>query len=354
MRIQLVDSPDNMSIHLPVLGGWPRKRASAIRQFVTFAFLSMILWAATEHVNVAQAGNVHRSARQGDVKVELRDDVAQGVLTIRIGPMNLPAHMPHRYLPDLFMPVPFDAWFIAYHSGLLDEQEQFLPRNLLHHLVLFNSTARDMICEENKEVLFAAGSELTIYPEVPGMGYRVKEGNRIKIQTMVANPTNTAYPRAFLEVQVKYKRSSELPPLKDVYPALFYIGQCRGNPLYDLKPGRNMQLSVVEVRYAGKLITAGGHMHDYALELKLENVTKREEILTLKPQLDAEGRLLSMPQVSFTDSGGYKLDRGDIVKLTAIYDNPTGKRLRMAGMAVIIGAFLPDNGEELAAAKRIK
>jgi len=88
-------------------------------------------------------------------------------------------------------------------------------------------------------------------------------------------------------------------------------------------------------------------MHDYGRSLKLENLARRETIVELKPQLDGEGRFLSLPIIPLDAYGGYKLRRGDTLRLSSTYENPTGRVLRKAAMGNMVGAFLPDNEEEM-------
>ena len=59
-----------------------------------------------------------------------------------------------------------------------------------------------------------------------------------------------------------------------------------------------------------------------------------------------------MPVVRFTDRGGYRLNKGAVVKVTAIYDNPTGKLLPEAAMGIVVGYFLPDDDRQLAALRK--
>jgi hypothetical protein len=75
--------------------------------------------------------------------------------------------------------------------------------------------------------------------------------------------------------------------------------------------------------YSGVLIGLGGHLHDYGEQLKLVDVTRNEPIATLDAKLDPRGRILSIPIVRFNDRGGFPLNKGDVVKVTATYGNPT-------------------------------
>ena len=328
-------------------------------RIVIFAFLSLILWPAAEGMNMAHAEDAHRGEYPGDVKVELHDKVAQRVLTIRIGPIDLPAHAHHMLLPDLFVTIPFDGWFIAFQPRLVDDGDTSLPGRLLHHLAFFNTARRGFICDTLEEPTYAVGSELLPWPAPHGGGYPIEKGSRIRISTMLHNPTETPMLGIYLVVRTRYKLITDQRALKNAYPVWFHVGNCPpqgdvASLMFDLNPGKSVVTQQWIVDYPGKLIGVGGHIHDYGRQLHLENVTQKEPIATIYPKLDRKGRIVSIPNLSLAKRGGYQLNRGDIVKVTALYDNPTGERLPMGGMAIVVGAFVPDNDEEFAAAMRIR
>src|SRR5260370_14321954 len=106
--------------------------------------------------------------------------------------------------------------------------------------------------------------------------------------------------------------------------------QSCGNSGYDLKAGKNENTGTVTVKYNGILLGVGGHMHDYATQITLEDATRKEKVVTLDAKLDEKGQLLSIPVVTFFDRGGYKFTAGDQRQITATYHNtacqalPTG------------------------------
>jgi hypothetical protein len=120
-----------------------------------------------------------------------------------------------------------------------------------------------------------------------------------------------------------------------------------GESDYDLKPGRNVTAGTVKLDYSGVLLGVGGHMHDYGRGLVLENVTRKENIATLDASLDDQGHLLSIPIAYFVQQGGYHLNKDDVVKVTAIYDNQSGRDLSQGAMGMVVGYFLPDNDSEM-------
>jgi hypothetical protein len=178
----------------------------------------------------------------------------------------------------------------------------------------------------------------------------VHKGDRIRVSTMFHNPTAASYPETWLEVKVEYRSAAKSEPLQSVYPAWFDVGEC-GNSAYDLGPGRTLKMGEFKLGFSGLLLGVGGHIHDYGRQLDLFNVTRGEDIATLKAQLDPSGRIQGMPIVRFTDRGGYKLNKGDMLRVSAIYENPLEKPIPEGAMGIVVGYFLPDNDAEVARLK---
>ncbi len=75
-------------------------------------------------------------------------------------------------------------------------------------------------------------------------------------------------------------------------------------------------------------------------------------IATLSAKLDPQGRILEMPVVTFIGRGGYRLVPGHRIRVSATYENPTGKRLEEGAMGIAVGYFLPDDAGAMAAFER--
>lgn len=84
----------------------------------------------------------------------------------------------------------------------------------------------------------------------------------------------------------------------------------------------------------------------------MESATRGEEIAWLAAETDADGRLLSIPIIPFFAVGGYQLAADEVVRVTAYYDNGTGRRLPDGAMGIVVGYFLPDDDAHMAALKR--
>src|SRR2546429_658103 len=139
------------------------------------------------------------------------------------------------------------------------------------------------------------------------------------------NATKTMFAIADLEMKIDYGLPIK-KQLKSDFPAWFDVQQC-GDSDYDFKLGRNVTSWTLRLDYSGILLGVGGHLHDYGRQLVLENLTRKQNIATLDASLDEKRRLLSIPLTLFVQQGGYHLSKDDLVKVTARYDNQSGKEL---------------------------
>lgn len=296
-------------------------------------------------------GGMHHTLAKG---VKLEQKIEGSTIVLRVGPMNLPANTSHMKMPqppDLVWQVPIDGWLLGYTPKLVDVQGNTVPGRVLHHTAFWNENRSDFLCPNKEEHIFGAGGELTNWAVIPGYGYRVQMGDKIRIETMVYNPTNTSYDQVYFEVTIPFERAGAGTKLKNFYPAWMDVKSC-GDSAYDLPAGNSKRTGTVTVKYNGVLLGVGGHMHDFAKRLVLEDVTRRETVATLDAKVDEHGEILSMPTVLFLDRGGYKFSAGDVLRISATYDNTTGKLLRDGAMGIVVGYFVPANDADLAHLRR--
>ncbi|HEV2197329.1 MAG TPA: hypothetical protein VGR55_17215 [Candidatus Acidoferrum sp.] len=307
-----------------------------------------------EHQGGFMQGGMHHAIAKG-VALEANVDSATHTVTLRVGPMNLPAHTGHMKMPqppDQTWQIPFDGWLLAYHPKLVDAAGNTVPGTLLHHTAFWNENRSDFLCPNKEEHIFGAGSEMTDWAEIPGYGYHVQKGDKIRIETMVYNPTAASYDKVYLQVDIPFQDATEsAAPRKNVYPAWMDVKSC-GNSGYDVPAGKSEKSGTVTVKYDGILLGVGGHLHDYGREIVLEDATRKDTVATLDAKVDDKGLLESVPVKLFVQQGGYKFSAGDVLKTTATYDNPTGKLLRDGAMGIAVGYFVPNDDAKMAALRR--
>src|SRR5260370_1274856 len=80
------------------------------------------------HGGLMQEGMRHAVAR--GIKIEQQVDSASHTITLREGPMTLPARTSHMKMPqppDLFWSIPIDGWLLAYAPHLVDARGNAVP-----------------------------------------------------------------------------------------------------------------------------------------------------------------------------------------------------------------------------------
>src|SRR6266849_2267101 len=301
-------------------------------------------------------GGMHHAVAKG-VMLDSKVDSTAHSVTLRVGPMNLPANTDHMKMPqppDLIWAVPFEGWLLAYHPRLVDSNGGAVPGTVLHHVAFWNENRADFLCPNKEEHIFGAGSEMTDWAELPGYGYRVQKGDKIRIETMVYNPTATSYDKAYLEVNIPYadaNAASVAKVIQNVYPAWMDVKSC-GDSSYDVPAGKSEKTGTVTVKYDGVQLGVGGHMHDYGRQIVLQDVSRKETVATLDAKSDDQGHLESVPVKLFLEEGGYKFAKGDVLKVSATYENPTGKLLRDGAMGIAVGYFAAADDAKMAALRR--
>lgn len=289
-----------------------------------------------------------------DAELSVADDPDAGVLTVRLGPLDLPARSDHHAAaqpPDRFLEIPFHGWLTAYAPRLVDGAGGEVPGRLLHHVAFWNASRSDFLCPNKEEHIFGAGGELNEWIPVPGFGYRVGPDDRIRIEAMFHNPTDRDHPATYLEVEVRYRKADAGEPLRSVYPVWIDVQEC-GPSDYDLPPGESVRTGEVRVPLAGRLLGVGGHLHDHGERLRLESLTRGVEIAELEPELDAAGRIVSMPIVPFFLEGGRPVGEGERLRVTAVYESPAEEALPGGAMGIVVGYFLPEEPGRMAAFRR--
>lgn len=172
-------------------------------------------------------GGMHHAVTKGVTLETKLDDVAD-TITLREGPINLPANTSHMKMPqppDFQWTIHMNAWLLAYSPRLVDADGNEVPRRVLHHTAFWNENRVDFLCPNKEEHVFGAGSEMTNWIQVPGY---CKKGDEIRVETVVHNPTGTSYENVFLEVRIPYQEADAPgpPARKSYYPAWIDAKSC--------------------------------------------------------------------------------------------------------------------------------
>jgi hypothetical protein len=287
----------------------------------------------------------------------ISDDLAAHVLTLRLGPLSLAARTEKSVMhqaPELFWKIPLDGWLISFAPRIVDETGRALPNSMIQHVALRHTGRSDFLCPSKEEQIYAAGDGMIEWPALRGYGYEVKRGDRIRINSALQNSSATAYPRAYLEINVGYElqtRGAAAQALQSIFPAWLDVQQC-DDSVYELNPGLNLRSGQFQFLQAGTLLGLRGYLRDFGRRIEVANQAHDQPIARLEPRLDTQGHILSMPPVDFQAKGGYKIARGERFRVTVLYQNTTGRILPDAALGVAVGYFLPDDAKAMLAFKR--
>ena len=266
---------------------------------------------------------------------------------IDIGPVSMPAHGGHGDVEQpspLALELPVDGWLRGLSFDLVDEKGQQLPRRMLHHLNLIVPDRRELFSQIMLRI-GAAGPETKPYVLPWFLGYRVRPGDSLLVTAMLHNPTAQEHQGVRLLVRLQMSPPARwLRPLA-IRPVYLDVMPPAGVHAYDLPPGRSVKSWEGRPAVASRLLAAGGHLHQYGTSLRLEDVTSGKVIWEMRPKLDAGGEVVGMPTRYFLPFG-VPLSPDHRYRLSAEYDNPTGKVLPGGGMGALGGIVLPPSGNE--------
>lgn len=265
--------------------------------------------------------------------------------TIETSPVSLPAGSGHEHgkPPDpLQMKLPVDGWLRALSYELVDEKGERLPPQLLHHVNLIAPERRDLFSPIMLRI-GGAGPETPPYSLPPLLGLPVRRGDSLLVTTMLHNPTPRSYEGVRLRIRLQLSQATPwLKPLS-VQPLYLDVTPPSDAHSFDLPPGRSTKSWEATPAIAARLLAAGGHLHQYGTSLRFEDVTTGDLLWETRPKAGKQGEVERMP-IRYFLPFGIKLIPDHVYRLTAEYDNPTGKVLVNGGMGAIGGIVMPASG----------
>jgi hypothetical protein len=120
-----------------------------------------------------------------------------------------------------------------------------------------------------------------------------------------------------------------------------------GTSAWDLPPGRSEKSSEFTMPLGGSILALGGHVHDYARSVRLEDAENGKVLVRLDTKLTSDGHLVTLGKRVFGfHEEGLALLPNHRYRVVAQYDNPTGHVLKQGGMASMAGAFVPNDVRE--------
>jgi len=256
-----------------------------------------------------------------------------------IGPLNLPADMGHLRLPIQLAEMPVDGWLHGFEVRMEDGEGNDLPMDLLHHVNFIDPDKRDVFAPIARRVI-AAGRE-TRQKKLPALfGYPIQAGDRLIISSMFANPIGEDIPEAYLRVRIAYSLEEDgfVQP-RDVYPFYLDVMGPVGAKDFAVPPGKTVHSYEASPVIEGRILGIGGHLHDYAKVLRLEDVTADKVIWEAEPEYSDEGRLVGVSESRLWLTGGIKVSPDHVYRIYVEYENPMSHPTPDGGMGEIGGVI---------------
>ncbi len=235
---------------------------------------------------------------------------------------------------------PIEGWLRGARVELEDAAGGPLPQQRLHHVNLLNFDRRQLV-HPAVERLYAAGQETKPVRFPSTVGTPIRRGTRLGL--LAAFAPDDLPPGSLIRLRLDWMPTSMTPSPVAVYPVLVDVGFRPGeSPAYDLPPGRSVRELTFTVPLSGRILAAGGHMHDYGERLTLQEVGGGE-VLSLEAELSKDGRMRSIPLRIYGVTGrGRPLRAGRVYLLRVEYDNRTGATIPAGAMGELALLFAPD------------
>lgn len=282
-------------------------------------------------------------------------DSARHELVITTGPYTLPNMPPmadHAMMdlgashdtPISRFTWPIEGWFRGFKIEVMDRDGKPLPRHIMHHMVMVNFDRRQLVYPA-AERLMGAGTE-TGDARIPRtVGIPMKANTSLGLYVAWHNDTGKDLDGVMLQVTLEWTPRNQNPSPLSVLPIYMDVNlTVGGSNTFDVPPGKSDKAFEFTLPVGGRLLAVGGHMHDYGVQVRLEDVESGRVLTTVVADRDTSGRVTKVSRKLFGVSGeGLRLRAGRRYRVVGEYDNPTGQMIHNGAMAHMVGLFAPDD-----------
>ena len=282
---------------------------------------------------------------QDEPLLSVRHNAAEQELVFELGPLHLEAGADHGHVTQpkaQAIALPIGGYLHGFTTEMIDAAGNTIPSVLLHHVNIIAPQRRELFSQIMQRV-GAAGSETGPVVVPKFIGYPMAAGDSLLFTAMFHNPTDESYHSARLRIRMRYTVEKTWHPRWAIQPFYLDVMPPAGVHAYDLPPGRSEQSWEGKPAVDGRILALGGHLHKYGVALRLENVTEGKVLFETAPEVDGKGNVIGMPKKYFVWKLGIPLRADHTYRLTAIYDNPTGKTLIGGGMGALGGVLVPED-----------
>jgi len=260
-----------------------------------------------------------------------------GALDIVVGPVKLPAGNTGYRTPIQVASLPGSGWLHGFSWFVHDSQGNRLSDDLLHHVNLIDPDRRELFSPTARRV-FAAGRETGPQMLPRFIGYPLTEGTRFIVVAMFSNP-EPEEKEVYLTVRLQRSPQRRLFNPLPMFPFHMDVMGPVGEKSFPLPPGKAVQSWEGSPAVDGRILGLGGHAHDYATLLKLEDLTTGKVLYSVTPE-GSDGRVTAVPVAMPWKRGGIRIYKDHRYRVTVEYNNTTDQATPHGGMGVVGGVVL--------------
>lgn len=257
------------------------------------------------------------------------------------------AHGPEA--PFLTFRWPTDGWLRGVSLRVFDRTGKELPRRLVHHVNVVNLSRRQLLYPAPERTI-AMGQETEDIRLPATVGIPIHTGTDMGLLLAWHNTTEQSWQGVTVALEIEWLPRNTAPRPLDVLPVYMDVRYPIGQPVdFDLPAGKQQFTADFTMPISGRIIGAGGHLHDFGTGLSLAEVRdgRLRDVITLRTRLDSQGRLLAVDrQLPGVRGNGIRLAKGRTYRMTGSYHNPTGETLEKGAMVHLILLFAPDRVTE--------
>ncbi len=270
--------------------------------------------------------------------VSVEDNGSEDYFEVVVGPVALPEGGAHVRLPIQMIDIPVDGWLHGFEIVMTDGEGNELPSRLLHHINFIDPNHRELFASIPRRIM-AAGQETSSESMPWFLGYPVDADQPIIVSAMFGNEFAADYPEVYARVRFDYSQEGEglFDPWFDVYPFYMDVMGPVGLKDFPLPPGKSKQSWEGAPAVDGRMLAVGGHVHDYADEIRLEDVTTGKVVWRAEPIVSESGQTVGLPVSKMWWKLGVKLQADHTYRIVVEYTNPTGETIAGGGMGAIGG-----------------
>lgn len=260
-----------------------------------------------------------------------------------MGGENGSSHAAHQEQLLVRFPWPQDMWLRGFKLTITDQNGHVMPQRTMHHMELVNFDRRQLVYPLAERVL-GIGEETAGIKMPRTIGVPMIAGQEVGVFLMWNNDTGHELDGINLRFELITAPRNLTPRPVAVLPFKVDVNSHPGLPdSYDVPPGGSSRSYEFTVPVSGRLLGAGGHMHDHGVEMRLEDVRTGKVLARVHTLHDAAGDVIGVSRQLLAVKGrGPHLIAGRMYRMVSVYENATGQPIHGV-MGVLGGLFAPDD-----------